>query len=120
MPNVYVEMLWGGSGDHISIAALTSPMEPRHDETKKQDCERFQPMSRPLDMDATVIAVIEMSQSGWLVGSEKLKPATNANGVLCAASRSPLDQRASMLAQIIIKCGVSALQQPFERAGSET
>jgi len=22
-------------------------MEPRHDETQNQDCERFQPMSRP-------------------------------------------------------------------------
>src|ERR1700685_912888 len=40
-------MLWGGSGEHISIAALTNPMEPRHDETQNQDCERFQPMSRP-------------------------------------------------------------------------
>jgi YtkA-like len=37
-----VKMLWGGSGEHISIAALTNPMEPRHDETQSQDCERSQ------------------------------------------------------------------------------
>ena len=42
-----LKMLWGSSGVLISIAALTNPMEPRHDETKNQDCERFQPMSRP-------------------------------------------------------------------------
>ena len=41
-----LKMLWGGSGEHISIAALTNAMEPRHDETQNQDCERFQPMSR--------------------------------------------------------------------------
>jgi len=41
-----LKMLWGGSGEHISIAALIEPMEPRHDETQNQDCERFQPMSR--------------------------------------------------------------------------
>src|SRR5271169_7019457 len=35
------------AGEHISIAALTKPMEPRHDETPNQDCERSQPMSRP-------------------------------------------------------------------------
>jgi hypothetical protein len=34
-----VKMLWGGSGEHISIAALTNAMEPRHDETQNQDCE---------------------------------------------------------------------------------
>jgi transposase len=39
-----LKMLWGGSGEHISIAALTNPMEPRHDKTQS---ERFQPMSRP-------------------------------------------------------------------------
>jgi hypothetical protein len=37
----------GRSGEHISIAALSDPMEPRHDETQNQECERFQPMSRP-------------------------------------------------------------------------
>ena len=42
-----LKMLWGGSGEHISIAALSDAMEPRHDETQNQDCERFQPMSRP-------------------------------------------------------------------------
>ena len=42
-----LKMLWGGSVEHISIAALSDPMEPRHDETQNQDCERFQPMSRP-------------------------------------------------------------------------
>src|SRR6516162_10036873 len=42
-----LKMLWGSSGVLISIAALTNPMEPRHDETQIQDCERFQPMSRP-------------------------------------------------------------------------
>ena len=34
-----LKMLWGGSGESISIAALTNPMEPRHDETQNQDCE---------------------------------------------------------------------------------
>src|SRR5499427_10334874 len=42
-----LKMLWGSSGVLISIAALINPMEPRHDETQNQDCERFQPMSRP-------------------------------------------------------------------------
>jgi len=42
-----LKMLWGGSGEHISLAALTNPMEPRHDEAQNQDCERSQPMSRP-------------------------------------------------------------------------
>jgi hypothetical protein len=56
-----LKMLWGGSGEHISIAALTNPMEPRHDETQNQDCERFQPMSRPLDMDATVAAGVTVT-----------------------------------------------------------
>ena len=42
-----LKMLWGGSGEHISIAALSDAMEPRHDETQNQECERFQPMSRP-------------------------------------------------------------------------
>src|SRR5262252_2583536 len=42
-----LKMLWGSSGVLISIAALINPVEPRHDETQTQDCERFQPMSRP-------------------------------------------------------------------------
>ena len=42
-----LKMLWGGSGEIISIAALSNPMEPRYDETQNQDCERFQPVSRP-------------------------------------------------------------------------
>src|SRR5271168_1722939 len=41
------KMLWGGSGENISIAALSKPMEPRYDETQSQDCERSQPVSRP-------------------------------------------------------------------------
>jgi putative tryptophan/tyrosine transport system substrate-binding protein len=28
------KMLWGGSGENISIAALSKPMEPRYDETQ--------------------------------------------------------------------------------------
>jgi len=51
LAGVYVgrilKMLWGSSGEHISIAALTNAMEPRDDETQNQDCERFQPLSRP-------------------------------------------------------------------------
>src|SRR5262249_10890191 len=43
-----LKMLWGGSREHISIAALTNAMEPRDDETQIQDCERFQPVSRPV------------------------------------------------------------------------
>src|SRR5277367_3189806 len=42
-----LKMLWGGSGENISIAALSKPMEPRYDETQSQDCERPQPVSRP-------------------------------------------------------------------------
>src|SRR5271170_3497263 len=42
-----IKMLWGGSGENISIAALSKPMEPRYDETQSQDCERSQPVSRP-------------------------------------------------------------------------
>src|SRR5271170_2917263 len=42
-----LKMLWGGSGENISIAALSKPMEPRYDETESQDCERSQPVSRP-------------------------------------------------------------------------
>src|SRR5271168_4938402 len=42
-----LKMLWGGSGENISIAALSKPMEPRYDETQSQDCERSQPVSRP-------------------------------------------------------------------------
>jgi putative tryptophan/tyrosine transport system substrate-binding protein len=34
-----LKMLWGGSGENISIAALSKPMEPRYDETQSQDCE---------------------------------------------------------------------------------
>ena len=34
-----LKMLWGGSGENISIAALSKLMEPRHDETQNQDCE---------------------------------------------------------------------------------
>src|SRR3954463_7782409 len=39
--------LWGSSGEIISIAALSNPVEPRYDETKNLDCERFQPVSGP-------------------------------------------------------------------------
>jgi putative ABC transport system substrate-binding protein len=42
-----LKMLWGDSGEHISIAALTNAMEPHGDETQNQDCERFQPVPRP-------------------------------------------------------------------------
>src|SRR6185369_8004752 len=42
-----LKMLWGGSGEHISIAALTNAMEPHGDETQNQVCERFQPVPRP-------------------------------------------------------------------------
>ena len=42
-----LKMLWGGSGENISIAALSKPMEPRYDESQSQDCERPQPVSRP-------------------------------------------------------------------------
>src|SRR4029077_4208469 len=42
-----LKMVWGGSGEHISIAALTNAMEPHGDEPKNQDCERFQPVPRP-------------------------------------------------------------------------
>ena len=42
-----LKMLWGGSGENISIAALSKPMEPCYDETQSQDCERPQPVSRP-------------------------------------------------------------------------
>jgi hypothetical protein len=34
-----LKMLWGGSGEPISIAALTNPMEPRDDEIQNQGCE---------------------------------------------------------------------------------
>jgi hypothetical protein len=36
-------MLWGGSGEHISIAALSDPMEPRHDETQKTSQRGLKP-----------------------------------------------------------------------------
>src|SRR5262249_54003444 len=42
-----IKMLWGGSGENISIAALSKPMEPHCDETQSQDCERPQPVCRP-------------------------------------------------------------------------
>jgi predicted PurR-regulated permease PerM len=52
---------------------------------------------------------------------DQVKPAADAQLVLCVASRSPLDQAAaSMLAQILTKRGVLSTSQPFERAGLET
>jgi hypothetical protein len=51
---------------------------------------------------------------------EPPNPVANAGRVLCVGSRSALDQTAaSMLAQILTKRGVSAVSQPFERAGLE-
>jgi hypothetical protein len=41
-----LKMLWGGSGEPISIAALSNSMEPRHDETQNQGCERFKDTQR--------------------------------------------------------------------------
>ena len=58
-----LKMLWGGSGEHISIAALTSPMEPRDDETKTKNVNDFSRCLDPLDMDATLIAVIDEAAS---------------------------------------------------------
>ena len=56
-----LKMLWGSSGVLISIAALTNPMEPRHDETQNQECERFQPS--PLMFSSQVMASLPSARA---------------------------------------------------------
>jgi putative ABC transport system substrate-binding protein len=56
-----LKMLWGGSGEHISIAALSDAMEPRHDETQNQECERFQPS--PLMFSSQVMASLPSARA---------------------------------------------------------
>jgi hypothetical protein len=71
LPAGYVDrilkMLWDGSGEPISIAALTSRWSPVMTKLKAKTVNDFSRCLDPLDMDATLIAVIEMSQLSWLV-----------------------------------------------------
>ena len=79
-----VKMLWGGSGGDVSIAALTtsrwSPTMTKHKTETVNDLSRC---LDPLDMDATLIVVIEMSQSSWLVA-----------GIVPGVERQPLKKLA--------------------------
>ena len=58
-------------------------MEPRDDKTQKKMVNDFSRCLDPLDMDATLIAVIEMSQSSWLVA-----------GIVPGVERQPLKKLA--------------------------
>jgi hypothetical protein len=78
-----LKMLWGGSGEHISIAALTNRWSPVMTKLKTKTVNDFSRCLDPLDMDATVIAVIEMSQSSWLVA-----------GIVPGVERQPLKKLA--------------------------
>jgi hypothetical protein len=76
-----LKMLWGGSGEHISIAARTNAMNPTVTKPKTKTVNDF---SRcPLGIDATLIAVIDMSQSSWLVA-----------GIVPGVERQPLKRLA--------------------------
>ena len=71
-------MLWGGGEDIASIDADLKPME--------RLMQKLNDLSRsltPLDPDSTLIAVIEMSLSSWLVA-----------GIVPGVERQPLKKLA--------------------------
>src|ERR1700756_3042399 len=57
------ERCYGAGGEDGNFVALHQSMECRD-----APAERFEQVPVPLDQDSTIIAVVEMSQSSWLVG----------------------------------------------------
>ena len=56
-----LKMLWDGSGEHISIAALSDAMEPVMTKPKTKNVNDFSRCLDPLDMDATLIPALRIS-----------------------------------------------------------
>ena len=77
-----VKMLWGGSGETYP-SLHHKPMEPHMTNRKTESVNDLSRCLDPLDMDATLIAVIEMSQSSWLVA-----------GIVPGVERQPLKKLA--------------------------
>jgi hypothetical protein len=72
-------MLWGGGENHCIHRRRFEPME--HPMQKLNDLSRS---LAPLEPDGTLIAVIEMSQSSWLVA-----------GIVPGVERQPLKKLAA-------------------------
>ena len=62
----YQKMLWGGeSSERVCLEHLEEGTHPMHQETFELNCSRTS-----LALDSTLVVVVEMSLSTWLVCAE--------------------------------------------------